>query len=180
MLIAREKRKQNIIEYLLYMFQVEDTIRACGFDISMLEKRIINQYKVSEKIKSEIRSWYADLIVMMHQEGIKERGHLKQINTLVDDLNRLHKKIISEKKDKPYIEQYLQTLPNIRAFNEKLNNTSRNEIDTCLTGLYALLLLRLQKKQISNETKEAMQTFSNMLAMLSDWYKRNEADKKNF
>jgi hypothetical protein len=33
------------------------------------------------------------------------------------------------------------------------------------------LLLRLQKREISKETMEAMQTFSNLLAVLAKWYK---------
>ena len=32
MIIARQKRKENIAEYLLYMWQVEDLIRANKFD----------------------------------------------------------------------------------------------------------------------------------------------------
>ena len=33
MIIARQKRKENIAEYLLYMWQVEDLIRANKFDM---------------------------------------------------------------------------------------------------------------------------------------------------
>ena len=33
MIIARRKRKENIAEYLLYMWQVEDLIRANNFDM---------------------------------------------------------------------------------------------------------------------------------------------------
>lgn len=179
MLIAQEKRKTNVIEYLLYMYQVEDTIRACRFDINMIEQRVISQFKVSEKMKGEIRSWYADLIVMMHQEGVKDKGHLNILKSLVDDLDQLHKNIIEENKDKRYLEQYLMALPNIQAFNKKLNKSTRNEIDICLTGLYALLLLRLQKKEISDVTLEAMQTFSNLLAMLSDWFKKEELSNRH-
>ena len=176
MLIAQEKRKENIIEYLLYMYQVEDTIRACGFNISVIEQRIINQFKVSDRIKTEIKNWYADLIVMMHQEKIKDNGHLKMLETLIDDLNKLHLWLLEKKKDKKYIEQYLTAVPNIQAFNNKLNKEIRNEIDSCVTGLYALLLLRLQKKKISEGTLDAMQTFSNLLALLAVWYKT--IDKK--
>ncbi len=111
----------------------------------------------------------------MHQEGIKEKGHLEQLKKLVDDLDKYHKWIIERKQDKQYIEQYLLALPNIRAFESKLNNSSRNEIDTCITGLYALLLLRLQKKVVSDETIQAMQTFSNLLALLSSRYNINES-----
>ncbi len=180
MLIAREKLKQNIIEYLLYMYQVEDTIRACEFDISLIEKRIIDQFKVSENIKGEVRDWYANLIVMMHQEKIKKWGHLSLLKTLVDNLYKLHKWLLEEKKDKNYLELYLIALPNIQAFENKLNKNSRNEIDSCLTGLYALLLLRLQKKEISDGTLEAMQTFSNMLALLSNWYQTIESEATDY
>ena len=40
MLIARQKRSENIAEYLLYMFQVEDLIRAYDFNLD----QIIDQY----------------------------------------------------------------------------------------------------------------------------------------
>ncbi|MDE7144362.1 MAG: DUF4924 family protein, partial [Muribaculaceae bacterium] len=33
MIIASEKRKNNIAEYLLYMWQIEDIIRANNLDI---------------------------------------------------------------------------------------------------------------------------------------------------
>lgn len=180
MLIAREKRKNNIAEYLLYMWQIEDTIRACNFDMEIIEKRIIPQYTDSEKIKGEIRDWYANLILMMHEEGIREKGHLSIIQTLIDDLYQLHRKLIYEKQDEIYLEQYSWAAPNIREFSQKLNGQTSNEIETCLCGLYALLLLRLQKKEISAETQAAMQTFSNMLAVLSDRFKQIETGKAEF
>ena len=33
MIIASQKKKENIAEYLLYMWQIEDIIRAYGLDI---------------------------------------------------------------------------------------------------------------------------------------------------
>lgn len=38
MIVAREKRKKNVAEYVLYMWQVEDTIRAFNFNINTLEE----------------------------------------------------------------------------------------------------------------------------------------------
>jgi hypothetical protein len=174
MLIAQEKRKSNIVEYLLYMYQVEDTIRACNFDINIIEERIITQYKVSEKTRVDIRNWYADLIVMMFQQKITKSGHLDFLVDIVDNLYALHLRIIEEHMDSAYIQSYKAALPNIFAFKQKLNKSYRNEVDICTTGLYALLLLRLQKKEISGETMEAMQTFSNMLAILGSWFLRLE------
>jgi flagellin-specific chaperone FliS len=172
MVIAGQKRKENIAEYILYMWQVEDTIRACKFDMDLLEERIISQYSENEKVKQEIRDWYANLIVMMHQEKIKESGHLEMLNTLISDLNRLHGNILNKEKDGKYQEQYRRALPNIREIEKKLGREPLNEIDTCLTALYALLLMRLKRKEITRETLEAMQTFSGLLALLSDWFKK--------
>ena len=119
MLIAQEKRKENIIEYLLYMYQVEDTIRACGFNISVIEQRIINQFKVSDRIKTEIKNWYADLIVMMHQEKIKDNGHLKMLETLIDDLNKLHLWLLEKKKDKKEIDILRRRINRLKKMTRK-------------------------------------------------------------
>jgi hypothetical protein len=174
MLIAKEKYKNNIAEYILYMFQIEDTIRACKFDMNVIEERIISQFSVSEKVKQEIRDWYADLIVMMYQEKIKESGHLLILDNLIDDLYALHRKLIEGRRDSKYLEQYYWALPNIKAFEKKLEKVPDNEIETCFIALYALLLLKLKKKEVSDETLAAMHTFSSLLAMLSEWYKARE------
>jgi predicted unusual protein kinase regulating ubiquinone biosynthesis (AarF/ABC1/UbiB family) len=178
MLIARTKRRENIIEYLLYMWQVEDTIRACQFNIDIIEQRIISQFTSSQSIKQEINDWYANIIVMMHEENIRDSGHLAMLNSTINELNELHMKLLAQNKDQAYLEQYYLAVPNIRDFEQKLGRKPVNEIDTCLTAIYALLLLRLQKKEISNETLEAMQTFSNLLALLASWFKDIEEGKK--
>ena len=43
MIIARQKRKENIAEYLLYMWQVEDLIRANKFDMDSINRTVIAQ-----------------------------------------------------------------------------------------------------------------------------------------
>jgi len=179
MLIAREKYKENIAEYIIYMFRVEDTIRACNFDMDIIEKRIISQYNNSEKVRQEIRDWYADLILMMHQENIRKAGHLSTLHTLIEDMNHLHLKLVTAIKDPQYLEQYYWAVPNIKEFEKKLDKPPKNEIEACLIALYALLLLKLTKKEISKETIEAMQTFSRLLAILSEWYKKKMPDSKN-
>ena len=79
MLIAQEKRKTNIAEYILYMWQVEDLIRAHQFNIDLIEHNLISQYAQPAKIKNDIRDWYANLMLMMYREGIREKGHLRDL-----------------------------------------------------------------------------------------------------
>lgn len=175
MLVAQQKRKENIAEYILYMWQVEDTLRACKFDMNLLEERIITQFSDNEKVRQEIRDWYANLILMMHEEKIKESGHLAIIDALISDLNDLHMKLLKNKSDAKYMEQYSWASQNILAIEKKLGREPVSEIDTCMTALYALMLMRLKKKEITPETLEAMQTFSNLISLLSSWYKKTEA-----
>ena len=52
MYIASQKRKENIAEYLLYMWQIEDLIRANGLDLDKIKSNVIDKYQLSEpKIK---------------------------------------------------------------------------------------------------------------------------------
>ncbi len=171
MLIAQEKRRTNIAEYVLYMWQVEDVIRAYNFDIELIDENIISQFDKPDHIKKEIKNWYANLILMMHEEYIKEKGHLKFVKDITNDLNNLHIELLTKKKDAKYTELYRYAEENIRDFKNKLQDPGLNEVEICLSGLYALLLLRLQKRRIHSETTQAMMTFSYLLAMLSKIYK---------
>src|SRR5512138_2788427 len=95
MLIAQEKRKTNIAEYILYMWQVEDLIRAYGFNIDDIEKNLISQYTQSSRVKNDVRDWYANLMLMMYQEGIRDKGHLSFLKTLLDEITDLHVRLIN-------------------------------------------------------------------------------------
>lgn len=44
MLIAREKRKSNVAEYILYMWQVEDMLRAMQMDIELVNRNVVSQF----------------------------------------------------------------------------------------------------------------------------------------
>ena len=48
--------------------------------------------------------------------------------------------------------------------------TSEPELETCFEALYGILLLKLQKKEISEETRKAQEAISTLLAMLSNYY----------
>lgn len=77
MIIASQKKKENIAEYLLYMWQIEDIIRAYGLDIDQIQKHIIDSYDLPEEQKKSMRDWYESLIDMMHSEGVEKKGHLQ-------------------------------------------------------------------------------------------------------
>ena len=111
MIIAKEKRENNIAEYLLYMWQVEDIIRACKYDIALINANIVEGYNVAPEVKAEIRNWYENLIEMMRNEGKLERGHL-QINTnVIIKLNDLHTQLLASHKMPLYTAAFYKALP---------------------------------------------------------------------
>ena len=79
MFVSRQLKEKNIAEYLIYMWQIEDLIRANGCDMEKIKSTIIAPYPLTEEQKAELTQWYMDLIEMMRHEGIMEKGHL-QIN----------------------------------------------------------------------------------------------------
>ena len=62
MIIAEQKRKENIAEYLIYMYQVEDMIRANQLDLDSIEQSLISKFEVSYEVKREMREWYKKII----------------------------------------------------------------------------------------------------------------------
>jgi hypothetical protein len=178
MLIAKEKRKTNIAEYILYMWQVEDLIRAHQFNIDLIEQNLISQYAQPEKIKIDVRDWYANLMLMMYREGIQAKGHLSFLNTLLADLNDMHIRLLNRPDEVIYRETYRQALINIEEFRKKSGNHHTADIETSLNALYGLLLLRLKKQAISKETEMAMATFSRLLAQLSHKFLQAERGER--
>ena len=174
MIIAQEKRKSNIAEYILYMWQVEDIIRACEFNINLIEKSYVSKFNQSGRLMEEIKDWYVNLILMMHEEGIREKGHLSFLNTLVRDMNDLHLRLLNSREEVRYQSLYTTAVVPLREFKSKLPASNISDIEACLDALYGLLLLRLRKKNINKETEVAMATFSRMLAYLSDKFHKIE------
>lgn len=77
MLIAREKKKSNIAEYILYMWQVEDLLRALGFNMKQVKEKVIDRFEVAEDTAKEMYDWYDNLSEMMRKEKVEQKGHLQ-------------------------------------------------------------------------------------------------------
>ena len=171
MLIAQQKLKENIAEYILYMWQVEDMIRACNLDIEVIQERIVNSMVDDEAIRKEIRVWYADLISKMKLQGKEKNGHLRDLDDLFIEINYLHGTLIGLLGDEKYKGIYQIAMPLMEDFKKRANTNNITEIEICFNGLYAKLMLRLQNKPITPETEEAFNAFAQVLGYLSVKYK---------
>lgn len=172
MYVAREKQKQNIAEYLLYMYQIEDIIRAHDLDLERLKNVAIRAEWKGKPQESEVLQWYSSLIKQMKQQKIEQTGHLESLNEVSRELNYLHQDLLLGNKDTSYEKRYLAAKFNIDALKSKSGKQKRHEIQTCIDGLYGYLLLKIQKKPISTSTQQAMETIQQMIGYLAAKYRQ--------
>lgn len=176
MITARGKKKENIAEYILYMWHIEDQIRAFSFDIDKIQAGIINNYDLPDDTKYEIRDWYESLIEMMRSEGVTEKGHLQINKNAVQDLTDLHKSLLSNPAESYYIMTYYKVLPLIVELRSKNTNQETEEIESCLNLMYGILLLRLKREKISEETLNATGKIAEFLRLLASKYKKDKEE----
>jgi hypothetical protein len=180
MLVAQEKRKTNIAEYILYMWQVEDLLRACSFDAELIESKLVSRFNADEKTAKEITAWYNNLAIMMEKENIREKGHLQVIVNLMNDLNEFHLKLIETQTDDEYLQLYRMNYDAIGEFILKSGRSAENEVVACLNALYGLILLKLKNAEISSHTLKTMAGFGQMIGHLSARYIQFENDDFEF
>lgn len=173
MIIAREKRKENIAEYLLYMWQVEDLIRANRFDMDAIRRTVISKYDQPDEVKEEIARWYEELIDMMRAEGVTESGHIQLNKNVVLVLTDLHLRLLRSPEEMVYGATYYKTLPYIVQLRAKSGGAELPEIETCFNAVYGYLLLKMQGKEISAGTMEAIKQISSFLALLAGKYRED-------
>ncbi|MBQ3630122.1 MAG: DUF4924 family protein [Prevotella sp.] len=180
MFIANDLRKNNIAEYLLYMWQVEDTIRAFDCSLSRIKREYLCRFDLDEEQMEEETDWWGNLIRMMNQEGCRERGHLQINKVTLQLLAELHQQLLASTKFPFYSAAYYKVLPFIVELRNRGANREENEVETCLNLLYGVMILRLQKKPISPNTEHAVKEVSTLIGMLSDYYKQDKEEGLKF
>ncbi len=180
MFVAQELRKKSIAEYLLYMWQVEDIIRAYDCQLSRIKREYINMFNYTDEQKEELVDWYGNLVRMMNEEGCREKGHLQINKIIIQALNELHAMLLQSTKFPFYTAEYYKVLPFIVELRNHGANKEENEIETCFDALYGMVMLRLQKKEISPDTEHAIKEITTFIGMLSDYYIKDKTEGLKF
>ncbi|MCH5319274.1 MAG: DUF4924 family protein [Paramuribaculum sp.] len=178
MYTASHKRKENIAEYLLYMWQIEDIIRANDLDIDKIKQNVIDKYpSLTELQRKEMTEWYESLIDMMRREGIEKSGHLQLNKNVILQLVDLHLALQKDPRFADYTAEFYKTLPYIVELRSKSGEEKPGEIETCFNALYGMLMLRLQNKEVSPATQHAVIQISKFIALLARNFHLDEQDK---
>lgn len=179
MLVAKEKIRSNIGEYLLYMFQIEDLIRACNFNKNIIETKLVAQYQTDDNTKSEIKDWYFGLCELMEEEQLQSKGHLSIITNKINEVFEFHLYLLSRSDQLAYQDNYKEVAPIIQELKSKQKNEA-NDVETIINGIYGVYLLKLKQQEISSETMQSTSNISRFMALLSKMFTEYETGKFKF
>lgn len=149
-------KKDNIAEYILYLWQMEDFLRA---------------FPQQAEATTELH----ELNEMMHREGIMESGHLQLAANALDELEELHAQLLDE--DAMYRAAIMRLQPSLNLLKAKTDRPTMSDIEACLLLLYQIMMLRLQKKEITPETAQVQQQATQLLQFLSKTYRDFDISK---
>ena len=179
MLIAQQLKKTNICEYLLYMWQLEDLIRAFQFDMKLIDEKIITLMKVKDEAeRKSVYDWYESLIDMMRMENVQQKGHLQLNKNIIIELDEFHQLLIKSGKVPAYNAKFFHVLPLINQFRKK-TDVGLSDIELCFNFQYGIMLLRMQKAEITAETIKSQNEISKFMILLAKnfhAYKNGELD----
>lgn len=161
------------------MWQVEDIIRANNMSSDKIKELLVEPYNLPAESKAELVEWYDNLIEMMRLEEVKEKGHLQINNNVLINLTDLHLRLMKSSKVPFYSAAYYKALPFIVEFRTKSEGRAKGELENCFDALYMVWLMKLQKREINEETLKATNEISRFISMLSLYFKEDEEGKLN-
>ncbi|MBQ0085900.1 MAG: DUF4924 family protein [Prevotella sp.] len=185
MFIADNLRKTNIAEYLLYMWQIEDIMRAYDCDMIRIRREYLSRFNLNEEQLDEEETWWRNLVRMMKEEGKVKNGHLQINMVTLQMLCELNDQLLNSPKYPFYLSQYYKVLPFIvelrrKGKTEEVQQNTESEIETCFDALYGTMMLKLQKKNISTDTEHAMKEITTFIGMLNDYYFKDKETPLEF
>jgi hypothetical protein len=143
-------KKNNSAEYILYLWQIEDYLRA---------------FPQQAEANQELH----DLSEMMHQENILESGHLQLAKNALNELEDLHNDLLDQ--EATYRAAMIQLTPSLNLLKAKTDRPTMSDLEACLILLYQVMLLNLQKRPISTETQQVQMQVTKLLQYLSKTYR---------
>ena len=147
------QKRDNIAEYILYLWQIEDYLRA---------------FPAQAESNPELH----DLSQMMHEENILQGGHLQLAQNALSEMEDLHAELLTQ--EATYRAALLQLTPSLNLLKAKTDRPTMSDIEACLLLLYQIMMLRLQKRDISPETTLVQRQATEVLRYLSRAYRDQE------
>lgn len=144
-----KSKKSNIAEYILYLWQIEDYLRAFP-----------QQADANPELK--------EIAEMMHSEGIVESGHLQLAENALSELEDLSREL--EDEDATYRAAAMALHPQLVLLKVKTDDPTMSDMRACFVLLYQITLLRLKKQEISAQTDATVRQVTSLVRFLCRVY----------
>ena len=144
-----KNKKDNIAEYILYLWQLEDYLRA---------------FPEAAEQNEEL----GNIFQMMHADDVMDGGHVQLAQIALKELELLSDDIIAQ--EATYKAAMLQLTPSLNLLKARTDRPTMSNIEACLVLLYQIMMLRLQGKPVSAETQAVQQQATSILQYLSKTY----------
>ncbi|MEG0807745.1 MAG: DUF4924 family protein [Alistipes sp.] len=173
--IAQAKRRENIAEYILYLWQLEDLLRALQFSPEAVFSQLIAPRKdLNEEQKSVFLLWYMDLANLLRQEGKEEQGHLEHTLHLIADLHNLHLQLMNLPVGAHYRKSFAHLEPQLAHLRMLLEKPGISDTELCFRALYAAMLYNIKGQGDKSAVTDTLEFISPVIAELAAIYHQVE------
>lgn len=180
MFTAQKTRKENIAEYILYLWQLEDLLRALQFSPEAIYSQLVQPSGLTEAQKQETFLWYMDIVNLLREEGKEQQGHLEHTMHLIADLDNLHKQLLVLPVGAEYRRLYSHVAPELPKMKAKLKHPDISDVELFFRALYSVVLLRIQsagkKHSKGSSTEEDTATTNSEATANSDTARQKYID----
>ena len=177
MLIAQQKRKQNIAEYILYLWQLEDLLRALQFSPEAIYSQLVAPTGADEEQKQTIFLWYMDIVGLLRKEGKEQSGHLDHTLHLIADMHNLNLQLLSLPVGERYRTLAAQLAPELPRLRTIIGKEEMSDTELCFRALYAAMLYRIRGKGGEHAIEDTIAVVSPVIARRADAFIRPKPSK---
>ena len=178
--IAQAKRKENIAEYILYLWQLEDMFRALQFSPEAIYSQLVAPRQIEEEQKHVYLLWYMDIVNLLRKEGKEEKGHLEHTLHLIGDMHNLHLQLMQNPVGEHYRTTFARLAPQLPMLRTLVKKEDVCDTEICFRALYAAMLYRIKgdkkRAEAINDTIELVSPVVAELAAMYGKVERGEID----
>ena len=178
--IAQAKRKENIAEYILYLWQLEDLLRALQFSPEAIYSQLVAPREVADEQKHIYLLWYMDIVNLLRKEGKEQSGHLEHTLHLIGDVHNLHLQLMQNPVGEHYRKTFARLAPQLPQLRAMISRDDVSDTELAFRSLYAAMLYRIKgDKKRAEAISDTIELVSPVVAELAAMYgkvERGEVD----
>lgn len=176
MYTAQSKRKENIAEYILYIWQIEDLLRALQMSPEAIYTQLVQPRDIDAQQQQTVFLWYMDIVNLLTEEGKTESGHIEHTMHLIADLQNLHNQLMRLPIGENYRILYSAVEPELQTLKNKLGKPDIGDVELFFRALYSVVLLRIKGEEDKKGAyiNDVLGLISPVVAELATMYRRAE------